>query len=235
MRLDKFLANAGIGTRKEVKKFLKKNLVTVNDEIVKKPEMHINPEEDTVTFDDIPIEYEPVVYLMMNKPAGYISATEDDEHETVIDIVPEYMHLDIFPVGRLDKDTEGLLLLTNDGKFSHQIMSPKQKVPKLYYAELDGFIKEEAIDVFKKGIDLGDFTSTPSELEILENGDESKALVTIYEGKFHQVKRMFHSINCEVTFLKRLKIGQLELDENLEPGEYRHLTEEDFNLLNINH
>ncbi|RIN15631.1 rRNA pseudouridine synthase [Mammaliicoccus vitulinus] len=233
MRLDKFLANSGIGTRKEVKKFLKKNLVKVNDVIAKKPEMHINPEEDQITFDDIPIEYEPVVYLMMNKPAGYVSATEDDEHETVIDIVPEYMHLDLFPVGRLDKDTEGLLLLTNDGKFSHQLMSPKHRVPKRYYAEVDGHINEDAIKKFEKGIDLGDFTSSPSELEIIESGESSKAIVTIYEGKFHQVKRMFHSIDCEVTYLKRLKIASLELDEQLELGEYRHLMEEDFKLLNL--
>lgn len=233
MRLDKFLANAGIGTRKEVKKFLKKNLVSVNEEIVKKPEMHINPEEDIITFDDIPIEYEPVVYLMMNKPAGYISATEDDEHETVIDIVPEYMHLDLFPVGRLDKDTEGLLLLTNDGKFSHQLMSPKHKVPKKYYAEVSGHISENATEIFKKGIDLGDFTSSPSELEIIENDESSKAFVTIYEGKFHQVKRMFQSIDCEVTYLKRIQISDLELDELLELGEYRHLMEEDFKLLNL--
>lgn len=233
MRLDKFLANSGIGTRKEVKKFLKKNLVKVNDVIVKKPEMHINPEEDIITFDDIPIEYEPVVYLMMNKPAGYVSATEDDEHETVIDIVPEYMHLDLFPVGRLDKDTEGLLLLTNDGNFSHQLMSPKHRVPKRYYAEVDGHINEDAIKKFEKGIDLGDFTSSPSELEIIESGESSKAIVTIYEGKFHQVKRMFHSIDCEVTYLKRLKIASLELDEQLELGEYRHLMEEDFKLLNL--
>lgn len=233
MRLDKFLANAGIGTRKEVKKFLKKNLVSVNEEIVIKPEMHINPEEDVITFDDIPIEYEPVVYLMMNKPAGYISATEDDEHETVIDIVPEYMHLDLFPVGRLDKDTEGLLLLTNDGKFSHQLMSPKHKVPKKYYVEVDGHISENATEIFKKGIDLGDFTSSPSELEIIENDESSKAFVTIYEGKFHQVKRMFQSIGCEVTYLKRIQIADLELDELLELGEYRHLMEEDFKLLNL--
>ncbi len=233
MRLDKFLANSGIGTRKEVKKFLKKNLVKVNDVIAKKPEMHINPEEDIITFDDIPIEYEPVVYLMMNKPAGYVSATEDDEHETVIDIVPEYMHLDLFPVGRLDKDTEGLLLLTNDGKFSHQLMSPKHRVPKRYYAEVDGHINEDAIKKFEKGIDLGDFTSSPSELEIIESGESSKAIVTIYEGKFHQVKRMFHSIDCEVTYLKRLQIASLELDEQLELGEYRHLMEEDFKLLNL--
>ncbi|QRO86383.1 pseudouridine synthase [Mammaliicoccus vitulinus] len=233
MRLDKFLANSGIGTRKEVKKFLKKNLVKVNDVIAKKPEMHINPEEDIITFDDIPIEYEPVVYLMMNKPAGYVSATEDDEHETVIDIVPEYMHLDLFPVGRLDKDTEGLLLLTNDGKFSHQLMSPKHRVPKRYYAEVDGHINEDAIKKFEKGIDLGDFTSSPSELEIIESGESFKAIVTIYEGKFHQVKRMFHSIDCEVTYLKRLQIASLELDEQLELGEYRHLMEEDFKLLNL--
>ncbi|MGK9043420.1 pseudouridine synthase [Mammaliicoccus vitulinus] len=233
MRLDKFLANSGIGTRKEVKKFLKKNLVKVNDVIAKKPEMHINPEEDIITFDDIPIEYEPVVYLMMNKPAGYVSATEDDEHETVIDIVPEYMHLDLFPVGRLDKDTEGLLLLTNDGKFNHQLMSPKHRVPKRYYAEVDGHINEDAIKKFEQGIDLGDFTSSPSELEIIESGESSKAIVTIYEGKFHQVKRMFHSIDCEVTYLKRLQIASLELDEQLELGEYRHLMEEDFKLLNL--
>ncbi|GGI40471.1 pseudouridine synthase [Mammaliicoccus stepanovicii] len=233
MRLDKFLANSGIGTRKEVKKYLKKNLVSVNDEIVKKADMHINPEQDVITFEDIPISYEPVVYLMMNKPAGFISATEDDEHETVIDLVPEYMHLDLFPVGRLDKDTEGLILLTNDGKFSHKIMSPKQKVPKLYYVELEGTIRDDAVEIFKAGIDLSDFTSSPSELEIIENDYESIAHVTIYEGKFHQVKRMFHSIGCEVTYLKRLKIGNLELDEDLPVGEYRHLTDEDFHKLNV--
>lgn len=232
MRLDKFLANSGIGTRKEVKKYLKKKLVTVNGETHIKPDTHINPESDVVAFEDIPIAYEPYVYLMMNKPPGFISATEDEAFETVIDLVPEYMHLDIFPVGRLDKDTEGLLLITNDGKFSHQLMSPKQKVPKKYYVELDGHIHDDAVQIFKDGIDLGDFTSSPSELEIIENEKSYRATVTIYEGKFHQVKRMFHSIGCEVIYLKRIAIGNLQLDAELDLGEYRHLEEKDFKLLN---
>ncbi len=200
MRLDKFLANAGIGTRKEVKKFVKQNLVTVNDELVKKPDIHINPEEDIVVFDEIPIEYEPVVYLMMNKPAGFISATEDDEHETVIDIVPEYMHMDLFPVGRLDKDTEGLLLLTNDGKFSHQLMNPKHKVPKKYYVEVDGHIKEEAIGIFKNGIDLGDFTSYPSELEIIE--DDVTALFHVDKFGANRISIGHHRIAAILVLVK---------------------------------
>ena len=169
---------------------------------------------------------------MINKPAGVISATEDKKQTTVVELIDERKRKDLFPVGRLDKDTEGLLLITNDGELAHRLLSPKKHVDKVYYAEIEGRVNEEDVQKFKDGIQIDEeFTALPAELVILESGETSKIEVTIREGKFHQIKRMFHAVGKEVIYLKRLSMGTLELDESLELGEYRKLTEEELNAL----
>lgn len=228
MRLDKFLAQMGYGTRTEVKQAIKKGQVSINDKTVKTPKQHIEPDNDVIQFKDKVVQYEPYVYLMLNKPKNVISATEDDRHQTVIDLIHDYQHLDLFPVGRLDKDTEGLLLITNDGQFNHRIMSPNQKVPKTYYVQAKNPITEKDIAYFEQGVELSDDTCRPAKLEVLNESTE--ALVTIEEGKYHQVKRMFHAIDNEVLFLKRMAIGALKLDDDLEKGTYRKLTEDEIHL-----
>ncbi|UXR73169.1 MULTISPECIES: pseudouridine synthase [unclassified Staphylococcus] len=228
MRIDKFLANMGVGTRSEVKNLLKKGQVVVNDVVIKSPKQQIDPSSDQVEVAGDRIIYEPFVYLMLNKPAGVISATEDDRHQTVIDLIDGYDHLDLFPVGRLDKDTEGLLLITNDGNFNHRIMSPNKHVPKRYFAELAHAVDKSAIQRFEEGITLKEGLLQPAHLEILPNTNQ--ALVTITEGKYHQVKRMFHEVDNEVVYLKREAIGQLELDPLLHLGEYRKLTEKELSF-----
>ncbi|MBO1199612.1 rRNA pseudouridine synthase [Staphylococcus simiae] len=230
MRIDKFLANMGYGTRNEVKQLLKKGNVTVNDQVIKLPKVHIIPEQDTVIVNGQIVEYVANVYIMLNKPKNYVSATEDSQHKTVIDLVPEYQHLNIFPVGRLDKDTEGLLLITNDGEFNHKLMSPQNHVPKTYEVISKKPIKSCDIVKFEQGIELSDGQVKPAILEII---DDVTSKVTIYEGKYHQVKRMFHSIENEVLELRRIKIANLELDSNLKLGQYRLLTETDFKQLNL--
>lgn len=238
MRLDKFLANSGIGTRKEVKELLKKRLIKVNDEIVKDGKIHVNENEDTVKYKDEIISYKKFVYIMLNKPNGVISATEDKVHKTVIDLLgDEYRTFEIFPVGRLDIDTEGLLLLTNDGVLSHNLLSPNKHVDKKYYVELEKLLTKMDIDKLEKGVELKDFTTKDAKVEIIENGEESdkiRVYITISEGKFHQVKRMFKAVGNEVKYLKRVKMGTLSLDENLKLGEYRELTEDELTKLKEN-
>lgn len=228
MRLDKFLANMGVGTRSEVKQLLKKGSVKVNQNIVKLPKLHVNPNSDEIMVNDEVVSYIDKVYIMLNKPKGYISATEDEVHPTIIDLIPEYAHLNIFPVGRLDKDTEGLLLVTNDGQFNHEVMNPNKHVSKTYEVYSKHPITQFDIDKFKSGIELSDGKLKPA---ILKKVDNYVSHVTIYEGKYHQVKRMFHSIENEVLELKRIKIAQLELDHNLNLGSYRLLTQIDFDNL----
>ena len=196
--------------------------------IEKWPKYQVNPNQDKITVDGKVIEYVDYVYIMLNKPKGYVSATFDDINQTVIDLITDYRHLDIFPVGRLDKDTEGLLLITNDGQFNHNLMSPSKHVSKTYQVISKYTVKNEDIITFEKGIELSDGKVKPAQLEKL---DDKLSLVTIYEGKYHQVKRMFHSIDNEVLELKRLKISNLTLDENLKAGEYRLLTPEELKLL----
>ena len=238
MRLDKFLVNSGIGTRKEVKELLKKRLIKVNDEIVKDGKIHVNENEDTVKYKDEIISYKKFVYIMLNKPNGVISATEDKVHKTVIDLLgDEYRTFEIFPVGRLDIDTEGLLLLTNDGVLSHNLLSPNKHVDKKYYVELEKLLTKMDIDKLEKGVELKDFTTKDAKVEIIENGEESdkiRVYITISEGKFHQVKRMFKAVGNEVKYLKRVKMGTLSLDENLKLGEYRELTEDELTKLKEN-
>lgn len=231
MRLDKFIADAGIGTRKEIKQALKGGLVCVGGEVMKDAARHINPETDLVTFAGQKIEYKPFVYLMLNKPADTVSATYDNRDATVISLVPEeYSHYELFPVGRLDKDTEGLLLITNDGVLSHNLLSPKKHVDKRYYARLDGKVAEGDKEKFKSGIILDDgYKTLPATLEAEIGSNE--AYVTIQEGKFHQVKRMFADTGKHVTYLKRVSFGPLSLDETLAPGEMRELTDAELALL----
>jgi len=233
MRIDKMLANIGYGSRKDVKKLLKAGAVQIDGVKIKDAKQHIDPETQTVTVYGEEVEYREFIYLMMNKPPGILSATEDDRQETVVDILQEEDQVfNPFPVGRLDKDTEGLLLLTNDGQLSHRLLSPKKHVPKKYFAIIEGRVTEEDIDAFEKGVTLDDgYHTKPGYLEILKSGSISEIELTITEGKFHQVKRMFEAVGKKVTYLKRLTMANLVLDETLELGEYRELTEEELEAL----
>lgn len=233
IRLDKYLADMGVGTRSEVKQYIRKGRVQLNNSVVKEADIKINTQNDLVTFDGNQINYISTEYYMLNKPAGVVSATRDKFASTVVDLI-ESTNKDLFPVGRLDKDTEGLLLITNDGDLAHKLLSPRKKVPKVYFAKIKGLVSNQDVEIFKNGITLGeDFTTLPAELEILEEGDISLVQVTIHEGKFHQIKRMFEAVDKEVIYLKRLSMGPLVLDESLEVGEYRPLTQEEIDSLNV--
>ncbi|MCQ6274437.1 rRNA pseudouridine synthase [Bacillus sp. V3B] len=237
MRIDKMLANLGYGSRKEVKQLLKDGGVKVNEKMVKNAKEQVDPEKDTVTLNGEVIEYKEYIYLMMNKPQGVISATEDNHDQTVVDLLEmDDAVYGPFPVGRLDKDTEGLLLLTNDGKLAHRLLSPKKHVPKTYFAVIDGEVTEEDIEAFQQGVVLDDgYITKPGELNIIKSGIRSDIELTITEGKFHQVKRMFQAVGKKVVYLQRISMGPLKLDESLELGEYRGLTEEEiFQLLEHN-
>lgn len=229
MRLDKFLAHAGFGTRKEVKKLLKDGWVTVNGEICKKDDFKIDENKDEIMVGDDVVQYDQFVYLMMNKPAGYISATEDFHDPTVLDLLVKYEGKDLFPCGRLDKDTEGFLLLTNDGQLSHQLLSPKHHVEKEYYVELDHDFDLQYVASIESGIRLNEEeVCAPAKVTNIK-GNSLHLILT--EGKFHQVKRMMIATGNEVTYLKRLRMGALWLDESLGLGEYRKLTAEELELL----
>lgn len=232
MRLDRFLAETGFGTRTEVKKIIRTGVVTVNNVPAIKPDIHIDCEKDTVCINGEAVIYRKFIYLMMNKPAGYVSATWDKKLPTVLDLVPEeYLHFEPFPVGRLDIDTEGLLVLTNDGALSHRLLSPKSHVPKTYIAKTDIKATNDDINIFKNGVTLDDgYTTMPAELKIIQNG-VCNAEITIQEGKFHQIKRMFESVGKKVLYLKRIKMNELILDETLDLGEVRELTEHELLLL----
>ena len=233
MRIDKLLSNIGIGTRKEVKKFIKEGLVLVNGNTVKDAGLIVDTESDEILFDGEKINYKEFIYIMINKPKGVISATYDEVEKTVIDLLPQELKArNPFPVGRLDKDTEGLLLITNDGNLAHKLLSPKKNVIKKYYAEILGFVNERDIKAFKEGIVLEDgYKTLPADLEILLSSEVSKVYVYIREGKYHQIKRMFESVGKKVVYLKRLAMGSLTLDENLKPGQWRELSEEELSLL----
>lgn len=233
MRIDKLLSNMGFGSRKDVRQLLKNGAVHVNDVLVKKPNVHIDVDTDVVTCHGEQVIYQQFIYLMMNKRQGVLSATEDVIGATVIDdLSEEDRHFNPFPVGRLDKDTEGFLLLSNDGKMAHNLLAPKKNVPKTYYAHIEGHVTEEDVKAFAQGVQLEDGTETkPGELVILTAGDQSEIELTITEGKFHQVKRMFRAVDKEVIYLKRLSMGPLQLDERLALGSYRPLTEEEMILL----
>ncbi len=235
MRLDKFLVACAVGSRTEVKNLLKAGRVTVNGKKEKSAKLQIDEERDQIRFDGQVLEYEEFVYYMMNKPQGVISATEDPKHRTVLDLLDDIARIkEVFPVGRLDIDTHGLLLLTNDGQLAHALLSPKRHVDKTYLAQVKGIMTQEDVETFSKGIPLKDFTCQPAKLEILSvdsDKDESQVRVTIAEGKFHQVKRMVAYCGKEVGDLQRLTMGTLILDENLKRGEWRRVSQEELELL----
>lgn len=238
IRLDKYLADMGMGTRKELKQKIKKGMVTVDGITEMSPERKIRTEENLVHLEGKPVCYAAYEYFMLNKPAGVISATEDRHTPTVLDLIDSKKRKDLFPVGRLDKDTEGLLLITNDGALAHRLLSPKKHVDKVYYAKVAGQVTKKTAELFAGGIDIGkpgekEFTK-PARLEIIDVDEEknlSLVRLTIQEGKFHQVKRMFLAVGMEVLYLKREAMGSLVLDETLKPSEYRELTEQELEKL----
>lgn len=231
-RIDKILVSQGIGSRREVQKRIKSGEVTVNGEIIRKPEFKANAENDKIAVLGKVLNYSEHIYIMMNKPAGVVSASQDNHDKTVIDILPdEYKRKGLFPAGRLDKDTEGLLIITDDGDFAHRMLSPKKHVDKQYIAQLDGEITEKTIQNFKQGIIFADGTKClPAKLEIYNN-DKKTGLVRICEGKFHQVKKMFISCGLNVVHLQRISIGGLYLDGNLPIGGCKLLTNLDKKLI----
>lgn len=234
-RVDKILSNYGFGTRREIKQLVKNGEVKVDGEIISDSGMHVDPKKSQIEISGQKLNYRQYIYIMMNKPAGVISATFDNRHETVIDILPEeYKCFELFPVGRLDIDTEGLLLITNDGQLAHELLSPKKHVPKRYFAFIEGEVTEDDVKKFEEGIILEDgYKALPAELYILDRDVNSSVDVVIYEGKFHQVKRMFEAVGKKVRFLKRVTMGNLVLDKELAPGECRELTEYELsNLIN---
>ncbi len=224
IRLDKYLADMGVGTRTEVRRLIGKGLVCVNGEKAGKAEQKIDSEKDGVSVNGNLLVYEEFEYYMLNKPAGIISASEDKREKIVVDLIGEAHRRDLFPVGRLDRDTEGLLLITNDGALAHQLLSPKKHVDKVYYARVRGRVTEDDVVFFSEGVDIGDEKKTlPAKLDILHSAEESEIELTIREGRFHQVKRMFEAVGKEVVYLKRIRMGKLVLDPSLEPGEYKKL------------
>nr|WP_225445653.1 pseudouridine synthase [Paenibacillus arenosi] len=235
MRLDKLLGHMGFGSRSEIKRWAKAGLITVNGSAVKDSGKQVEPDTDDVRFDGEKVEYREYVYIMLHKPPGVISATEDRRERTVIDLLPdEMLCFEPFPVGRLDKDTEGLLLLTNDGKLAHELLAPRKHVPKTYFARVSGDVTEEDVAAMTLGVTLDDgYVTKPAQLvikskESLPTGEVlSHIELTITEGKFHQVKRMFESVGKHVVYLKRLTMGPLQLDSELPIGQWRELSEEE--------
>lgn len=249
MRLDKFLTEQGIGSRNQVKQLIKRGCITINDIPCKNSDMKIDENTDMIKYDGQVLSYQKFHYYMLNKPAGVVSATNDNVNETVLSLLHGVKYKNLFPVGRLDKDTEGLLLITDDGQLSHNLLSPAKHVDKTYFAWIDGIVTDADIRSFEEGIDIGDEKLTkPAVLQILSREEASQyrennpayernttpILLTITEGRFHQVKRMFQVIDKQVLYLKRISMGNLFLDENLKPGEFRELTNEEvMNLSNI--
>ncbi len=236
MRLDKYLSEMGTGTRSELKKEIKAGNVTVDGLIVKDPGTSVSA-GSSVVFRGRPVVFEEFVYYMLNKPSGIISASEDSRETTVVDLITERKRKDLFPVGRLDRDTVGLLIITNDGEMAHRLLSPKHHVDKLYYAKIDGDVNEEDVRLFSEGLRIDDdLTCLPAELTITGREETESGIVTdievvIREGKFHQIKRMFRAVGKEVLYLKRLSMGPVRLDPQLEEGSFRRLTDEELTSL----
>lgn len=229
MRLDKFLTEMGRGSRSQVKEMARKGRIRVNGQTEKKSDRRLDPDRDLVELDGEPVAYARMEYYMLNKPAGVVSATEDRSYTTVTELISDAVRSDLFPVGRLDLDTEGLLLVTNDGGLAHRLLSPRRHVDKVYLARLEGEVPADAPEQFESGLILEDGTRTmPACFEKLE-GDWAR--ITLREGKFHQVKRMAEAVGCRVIYLKRVSMGPLVLDETLEPGQYRPLTKEELSAL----
>lgn len=238
IRLDKYLSEMECASRSDVKKYIKSGRVKVDNEICLKAETKINTDINKITLDLKEIKYEKFSYIMLNKPAGVVSATEDKIDKTVIDLIDkEDMVRGLFPVGRLDKDTVGLLILTNDGDFAHNTLSPKKHINKTYYVEVDGKINEDDLEKFRNGIiikdkDKEEVKLKSANLEVLDSREDlSKAIITISEGKYHQIKKMFLTVDKKVTYLKRIKFGEIQLDSNLKEGQYRKLNEEEMQMI----
>jgi 16S rRNA pseudouridine516 synthase len=231
--LDKVLSNFGFGSRSEIKKLVKAGRVVVDGMAAKDASVYVDPENSNITVNGKKLNYRKFIYVMMNKPAGIISATYDAKLKTAIDILPEeFACFDLFPAGRLDIDTEGMLLLTNDGQLAHDILSPKKHVDKRYYALIDGQVTDEDVQRFADGVVIDDgYRTMPAELSVIRSGLRSEIELVLHEGKFHQVKRMFEAVGKKVVYLKRIQMGGLRLDESLEPGECRELTAEEVELL----
>ena len=237
-RIDKFLSNAQIASRSEVKKYIKAGKIRVNGVIIQKPEEKIDSEKDVVEFDDKVVNRKTDIFILLNKPAGVVTATTDRFDKTVMDLLQVPGKEKLFPVGRLDKDTEGLLIITDDGDTAHRLLSPKHHVPKTYYAKIAGIVTQNDCAAFQEGLDIGDEKKTlPARLKVLsvdEQAQTSEIEVTVCEGRFHQVKRMFQAVGKNVVYLKRISMGTLQLGTDLEPGEYRELTKEEIMVLKEN-
>lgn len=229
MRLDRLLANMGFGSRKDVRNLLRKKHVTVNSDVERNGSIHVDPYKDIIKVNNKQVYYQKYIYIMLNKAPGYISATRNAREKTVIDLLSEDMrHFQPFPVGRLDKDTEGLLLLTNDGDLAHQITSPNKNIEKIYFAKIQGKVNEEDTQKIINGVTLDDgYVTKEAKLKVLLSDDISEVEITITEGKFHQVKRMFAAIGKKVIYLKRIQMGEIILDESLQLGEYRMLNDDE--------
>ncbi|QNM06723.1 pseudouridine synthase [Qiania dongpingensis] len=236
MRLDKFLSDSGLGTRSQVKLLIKKGLISINGEAARKPEQKIDAEFDRIFCQGKPVSYTgSFYYYMLNKPAGYVSATDDNTAPTVLSLLKDAPGKDLFPVGRLDKDTTGLLLITNDGPLAHRLLSPKNHVDKTYFVRVSGIVASEELQLLETGLDIGEQSLTlPAKARLISvlppqgsEGPVSEVELTIHEGKFHQVKRMFQAIGMPVLYLKRISMGTLELDASLTEGSYRPLTSEE--------
>lgn len=236
LRLDKYLADMGIGTRSEVKGDIRKGKVSVDGVVVNAPETKVLPGVSVIMHMGETIGYTEYEYYMLNKPAGVVTATTDKNDRTVMDLLEIPRKQDYFPVGRLDKDTEGLLLITNDGPLAHELLSPKKHIPKTYFAKIEGKVTQEDIDAFLEGVYIEkDVKTKPGQLVIKKSDAISEIELTIYEGKFHQVKRMFEAVGKKVIYLRRVSMGALNLDEQLALGEYRKLTQKELEeLLKLN-
>lgn len=233
-RIDKILSNMGYGSRSDIKGIIKSGRVMVDGEIIKDNSIKINPYDSKIQVDCELVEYRQYIYLMMNKPDGVVSSTDDPLNTTVIDLLDDkYKIFNPFPVGRLDKDTEGLLIISNDGQLAHRLLSPNKHVDKTYYVEVEGIVGKDDINNFRNGVILEDgYKTMPAKLQIITSDPISKVYLTIKEGKFHQVKRMFKAVGKKVLYLKRISMGKISLDSSLKPGEYRELREEEIKLLN---
>lgn len=236
MRLDKFLADVGLGSRKEVKALIKKGHIKVNDQTVKSDKFQVDEWTDQVTYEGERFIYQKDFYYILNKPAGVISATQDNYEQTVLDLFYDTAYReDLFPVGRLDKDTEGLLVVTNDGGLAHRLLSPKKHVEKEYFAKVNGIMTEADVQAFSQGLTIdGDEKTRPAQLSIVSVDPDDKTSVIrliLHEGKFHQVKRMVKAVGKEVTYLKRIRMGNFLLPEDLALGEYRQMTVEEVKQL----
>lgn len=231
IRLDKYLANMGVGTRTQVKEFIKKGRVSIDDNIIKSPETKFDENSQIAALDGVRINFVKYEYYMLNKPSGVVSATVDNINKTVISLINS-KRKDLFPIGRLDKDTQGLIIITNDGEIAHKMLSPKHHVSKVYYAQVEGIVDENDVKLFAQGLKIdNEFNAMPAKLEIIKSEDISQIKLEIFEGKFHQVKRMFEAVGKKVIFLKRISMGEIKLDNSLKAGEFRQLNKDELNYL----